>query len=148
MFTPALYMYLMSFLGTPYRWSGDDPMAGMDCSGVAVEYLQAAGFIPHKADYSSQGLYNLYIDSYAPKVPSFGDLVFYGKGEDGVSHVGVALDGHSMLEAAGGGRNTETLEDAIRQNAFVRIRPWYYRGDIVGIRRPDSYISDSGQKVL
>ena len=39
----AVLDYAYSFLGTPYRWGGDDPLTGIDCSGLALEVLKAAG---------------------------------------------------------------------------------------------------------
>ena len=137
MFSSVLYAYLISMAGTPYIWGGDDPIAGFDCSGLAMEFLQAAGALPHGSDYSSQGLYDLY--GHRPvKVPRFGDLAFYGKSANRVTHVAIYLGDGRVIEAGGGGRNTNTADDAIGNNAYVRIRPWNYRGDFVEFLRPDA----------
>ena len=32
-------------LGTPYRWGGDDPILGFDCSGFIVEILKSVGVL-------------------------------------------------------------------------------------------------------
>jgi hypothetical protein len=34
-----------------------------------------------------------------------------------------------MIEAGGGDANTNTIEEAILKNAFVRLRPYKYRKD-------------------
>jgi len=133
-----LYSYIMSFLGTPYIWAGDDPIRGFDCSGFAVEILQAAGAIPHRTDFSSQGLYNLFKHQQVvgKLEPQFLDLVFYGKGSEKVSHVAIFLGDDKIVEASGGGRGTTDEEIAALQNAFIRVRPWHYRSDVVGFYRP------------
>jgi cell wall-associated NlpC family hydrolase len=65
----------------------------------------------------------------------FGALCFYGKPED-ITHVGVALTQRTMIEAGGGGSKTLTLEDAIKQNALVRLRPIRRRSDLVAVIAP------------
>jgi hypothetical protein len=49
--------YVWTFLGLPYRWGGDDPIQGFDCSGLIVEVLQAVGLLPHGSDLTANGLY-------------------------------------------------------------------------------------------
>jgi hypothetical protein len=43
-----------------------------------------------------------------------------------------------IINAGGGGSKTLTIKDAAAQNAFVKIRPFDYRKDIVAILRPNS----------
>lgn len=52
--------YVWTFLGLPYRWGGDDPIQGFDCSGLIVEVLQAVGLLPHGSDLTANGLYLRY----------------------------------------------------------------------------------------
>lgn len=124
--------YALSFLGLPYRWGGDDPIAGFDCSGLVIEILQAAGVFPRGRDLTASGLANFYA---VEKSPKFGALVFYGKPK--ITHVGFCLNSELMLEAGGGGSKTNTEKDAEAQNAFIRIRPIASRSDIAGYRYPD-----------
>ena len=49
-----------AYLGRPYRWGGDDPMAGFDCSGFIVEILQSVGLIERREDFTAQGLWELF----------------------------------------------------------------------------------------
>ncbi len=53
----AAVSYAQRFIGLPYLWGGDDPIAGFDCSGLIVDVLQAVGLLAHKSDYSAAALY-------------------------------------------------------------------------------------------
>jgi cell wall-associated NlpC family hydrolase len=138
-FDQILYDYALSFSGLPYCWGGDDPMGSFDCSGLCIELLQSCGQFPHGKDATAQGLLN-YFDrggrATYQSVPRFGSLVFYGKSTTKVTHIGFALDRFRILEAGGGGPHVKTLDDAIKYNAFIRIRPYDLRKDQVAILRP------------
>lgn len=126
--------YALSHLGLPYRWGGDDPLQGYDCSGLVVELLKSTGILPHKFDTTAQGLYNKY-EADRVKVPQFGALAFYGsKGK--ITHVSFCLSKTECIEAGGGGSRTKTPEDAAKHNAYIRIRPIKYRNDLVGYALP------------
>lgn len=113
-------------------------MAGFDCSGLAIELLKAAGVLPHAYDSTAKGLLQELIKRGGQKTQfaGFGTICFYGKTPDEISHVTFALDRDTMLEAGGGGSSTTTLENAIKQNAFVRIRPILNRSDLVTMCNP------------
>lgn len=134
----VLYDYAMRFVGLPYRWGGDDPMAGYDCSGLVIELLQSCGLLPHRYDNTAQGLYNHFVRKNAVSLTEseFGALLFYGTGLKKITHIGFGLDHYRMLEAGGGGSSTTSEDAAIARNAFVRIRPATYRKDIVAILKP------------
>jgi len=107
------------YLGTPYRWGGDDP-SGFDCSGLMVECLQSAGVFPRTGDATADGLRRMYPAVAAPEP---GDLVLWLVDGRAV-HVGM-LWHHTdwYVGADGGGRSTQTADDAYRHNAYVMIRP-------------------------
>lgn len=135
----TLKTYAMSFVGKPYRWGGDDPMASFDCSGLCIEILQSCGEFAHKKDTTSQGLWYKFKRqgrSIWP-TPSFGALVFFGKDEHNINHIAFMLDSWRMLEAGGGGSHVVTIEDAIKYNAFIRVRPLVIRRDLVAMAMPE-----------
>ncbi|NJO18771.1 MAG: C40 family peptidase [Spirulinaceae cyanobacterium RM2_2_10] len=129
-----LKAYAMQFVGTPYRWGGDDPMAGFDCSGFVQELLASCGLDP-KGDDTAQGLFNFF-DRHGEKNPSpgMGVLVFYGESLSKIVHVAMMLDEFRIIEAGGGGYKTLTEQDAIKQNAYIRIRHLSNRKPIAMLR--------------
>jgi hypothetical protein len=131
--------YAWAFIGTWYKWGGDDP-SGFDCSGLVVEILQAVGLLSSKSDYGAQALYRLFprVDKPAP-----GCLAFWGEGETKISHVEMVIevfDGKVFtIGASGGGSKTLTVADAIKANAFVKLRQVLGPGrrqDLVGYTDP------------
>ncbi len=129
----TLYDYAMRFVGIPYRWGGDDPMAGFDCSGLVIELLKSVGMLERTYRDTAAGLHKLYA-SYPLAIPDFGALAFYGVPD--ISHVGFCLNPYLMLEAGSGTSETTTLDVAERQNAFVRVRPIKSRKDFIGCLYP------------
>lgn len=115
--------YLDSFLGVFYRWGGDDP-SGWDCSGLMVEVLQGVGVLPRTGDWTAEMLRK----RFAPAaVPMAGCLAFRMSGDKAV-HVGMVWDVTDdgavlVIEAGGGDSTTKTEADAIKANAFVKLRP-------------------------
>lgn len=125
-----------SLLWTPYRWGGDDPMMGVDCSGFWMEILWTLGIARVKDDYSASSLFNLMVPTNSPEV---GDAIFWANDEDKIVHVemiySVVLN--LSIGASGGGPSTIDGEAAAQQNAYVKIRPYLTRGrKIAGFRNP------------
>lgn len=123
----------LSFLNIPYIWGGDD-FSGLDCSGLAQELLAILGLDP-QGDQTAHALYLHFQKSGIEGVIETGSLVFYGTKEK-VTHVGLILDGDIMIEAGGGGSRTTDAKAAAQQNAFVRLRPFSRRKDLVAIIQP------------
>lgn len=132
-----MVFYAEKFIGRPYVFGGDDPMAGFDCSGFVVECLQSVGLIPYGLDYTAAGLFSLFsafrVDYILP-----GCLAFWAKkGDPGkIIHVEICRNGGQTIGASGGGAATATLADAIAANAFIKIRPIGYRGRKYAIADP------------
>jgi len=106
-----------AYLGKPYLWGGDDPIDGFDCSGFVIECLKSAGALPRSGDWTA---YQLYDRFRRVNSPAEGRLVFFG---DPISHVELCIDETFSIGASGGGSETLNRETAIRQNAYIKIRP-------------------------
>lgn len=124
-----------SLVGRPYVWGGDDPLAGFDCSGLVQEILASVGEAP-PTDKSAQELFHYFRIDGRFGIPELGSLAFYGKSLSSISHVAMLLDSTHIVEAGGGGSRTITLQDAIDQNAYVRVRRMDRRNDLVALLRP------------
>lgn len=133
-----LYDYALQHVGLPYRWGGDDPIKGYDCSGFVLELLKSAGEFSEHFDTTAQGLFNYFSENGKGKLNTWGlgALAFYGKSASKVSHVAFCLDEYRMVEAGGGGSRTRDAEDAARQNAYIRVRLIRRRSDMVGMIKP------------
>lgn len=114
---------IMNYHGTWYTWSGDSPL-GFDCSGLIVEGLKSADMIPRKSDYTADGLWRKFRHpSKRLDIPKPGSLCFWFDRHGIAVHVAVCINEDSYIGAEGGGRNVKTLEDAVKYNAFIKIRP-------------------------
>ena len=104
-------------VGTPYRWGGESPSSGFDCSGlVRWAYGRVGVDLPHNS-------YALY--SEGRRVSSSGmrpgDILFF----EGLGHVGLYLGRGRMVHAPQTGRSVEV----------VRLSTTNYGARLVGARR-------------
>ena len=122
--------YAKHFIGTWYSWGGDDP-SGFDCSGLVVACLKAMGKLVPKIDLTAHQLFNLYPNTNRP---SPGDLVCFFGEDNRVVHIGIYWTKGLYFTASGGGSHVKTKEDAIKHNAFVKVRP------VTADRRPHVFV--------
>jgi cell wall-associated NlpC family hydrolase len=111
-------------------------MTGIDCSGLALEVLKAAGIYKGSFDTTAQGIHDDLIKrglAVVTKQPDVLCLAFYGKSGKEITHVGVCVSPTHMIEAGGGGSKVIDLKTASDANAYVRIRPLDHRSDIVSV---------------
>lgn len=120
-----------SHVNRPYRWGGDDPITGFDCSGLVVEILKSVGVLPREGDWTAAGLHNRFKDKGTVLEPDSGCLVFWGN--DRITHVEYCIGNGLTIGASGGGSATTSDSAAAAQNAYVKVRP---------IRKPYSYVVD------
>jgi cell wall-associated NlpC family hydrolase len=98
----------IALVGTPYRWGGNTPDGGFDCSGL-VDYIyrNAAGLmLPHSSREMSE-LTGQQVRQMTDLVS--GDLVFFGS-SGGISHVGVYVGKGRFVHAPNSG-GTVRLDD-------------------------------------
>lgn len=126
-----------SFHGLPYKWGGDDPMAGFDCSGYVIEILKSVGLLPREGDWKAVHLYEMF-KSNSFSIADEGMLVFWhsSKSSEDIIHVEYCLDNVFSIGASGGGGSTITEQDAIEQNAYIKVRPFRSRVRVAGILDP------------
>jgi cell wall-associated NlpC family hydrolase len=83
--------YALAQVGTPYRWGGEQPGVGFDCSGLAQAAWAAAGVsIPRVADDQMKA-------GRAVEQAEPGDLVFFGPPGGPASHVGLVVDPSGLM---------------------------------------------------
>ena len=120
-FELALKYVWDTYLGSWYIWGGSDPR-GFDCSGLAVEYLKSLGFLRESEDYTAAQLYKKF--SHAASIlPSRGCLIFYHNRSNKIIHVEILVNKSLSIGANGGGSKVKTVEDAMRHDAFIKLRP-------------------------
>ena len=132
----ALCQYAMQFVGVPYKWGGATPMGGIDCSGLVQVILRGAGMDP-TGDQNAQALYNWLEQNGSLGVYSAGSIAFFGESVTKITHVAFCLNEYQMIEAAGGGSKTHTVQDAIDQEAFVKMSIIKNRKDLVAMIKPN-----------
>ncbi|MFA6987399.1 MAG: C40 family peptidase [Arenimonas sp.] len=109
----------IGLVGTPYRYGGNTPEGGFDCSGlVDFVFLDAAGL---RLPRSTRAL----IDFDAPRVRRDklqpGDLLFFSPGGGKASHIGIYVGEGRFVHApsAGGTVRLDVLETEYWQRAYV-----------------------------
>jgi len=114
----AVLFRAIALVGTPYRYGGNTPQGGFDCSGlVGYVFRDAAGVdLPRtSAAMGDLDRRKLAGDSLQP-----GDLVFFAAGRH-VSHVGIYVGERRFVHApnSGGTVRLDTLDGAWWREHFV-----------------------------
>lgn len=82
----AVSLRALSLVGTPYRYGGNTPQTGFDCSGL-VNYV-FRDMLELRLPRTSRELAQVQGPKVSPERLASGDLVFFGSGS-AVNHVGI-----------------------------------------------------------
>lgn len=107
----------LSLTGIRYKYGGNSPESGFDCSGfVRYVYQQSANLtLPHGARAISQIGKTVQKSELQP-----GDLVFFNTLKSAFSHVGIYLGNNRFIHSpsSGGGVRVEDMQDSYWQKRF------------------------------
>lgn len=127
--------YIKHYTGQWYKWGGDDP-DGFDCSGLACEFMKAGGLVSRNYDNTAQGIWDEF-KAHQVRDPYEGCLVFWTDKPGGtIIHVEIMMNPVLAFGASGGGSKTLTPADAMKDNAFIKVRLAASRAHIHGYIDP------------
>lgn len=138
MTTKDIVSVARTYLGKPYVWGGEsDSEGGYDCSGFLYAVLKKCGMnVPRT---TAQGFSRL---GKAVGSIKSGDLLFFGKSKNSITHVGIAISDSQMIESIGSSKNTKN-----NKGKGVTISPINRRSDLVLIKRIVAYESEGTTKM-
>ncbi len=110
-------LFALEAVGIPYRYGGESPESGFDCSGlVRWAYGRAGLEVPH----NSYALYGVGRRIAKTRIEA-GDVLFF----EGLGHVGLYLGGGQMVHAPYTGKRVEV----------IRLAETNYGRRLIGARR-------------
>jgi cell wall-associated NlpC family hydrolase len=120
--TETLINNAMQLIGVRYRWGGNTPQSGLDCSGfVRYVFNDTFGFLlPRKSAQMSKVGLEIGKDELRP-----GDLVFFNTMRHAFSHVGIYVGNNKFIHAPSKGK-------AIRVDDMTKV---YWEKRYNGARR-------------
>lgn len=115
-------LYAVGLVGTPYRYGGNTPDSGFDCSGlIAHVYQSSAGLVPPRTVASMQ----FWGQPVSSDHIRSGDLVFFAK-SDVASHAGIYVGEGRFVHAPSTGGEVR----------LDRLNATYWAAQKVAFRRP------------
>lgn len=125
------------WLNTPYLWGGRSPF-GVDCSGFTQVVFKCLGFdlLRDSSQQVEQGATVDFIEQV-----QVGDLAFFTKDTDRITHVGIILEGKQVIHASGAVRI-----DSIDHYGIYNSEIDQYTHRLKIIKRPVDIIQDSAVK--
>lgn len=119
--TEDISIAAVGLVGVPYRYGGNNPKAGFDCSGlIGYVYLKSADIkLPRTIqDMSTRG------QSINDQAPAPGDLVFFNTTGGKYSHAGIYVGKGRFVHApsSGGTVKLEQIESPYWASRFTEVR--------------------------
>ena len=116
-------IHALGLVGTPYRWGGNTPDSGFDCSGlIGFVFRDAAGIsLPR----TTRELIVMRAQDVSEQNLQTGDLLFFATGGGSqVSHAGIYVGEGRFVHApqTGGTVKLDTLSKAYWQNAYLSAK--------------------------
>lgn len=117
----GMLLQSISLMGIPYRWGGNNPEEGMDCSGfIRYVFKKSLGIeLPRTAAQMSKVGKRVSINDLEP-----GDLLFFNTGRGFNTHIGMYIGDNKFIQAPRTGQD-------IQISAF----DGYYRSHFNGAKR-------------
>ena len=116
-----LSVFALGLIGVDYKYGGNTPETGLDCSGlVRYVFQQVTGVtLPRTAKEMSRVGDRIALDDLKP-----GDLVFFNTRRFAFSHVGIYLGDNRFIHAPARGREVEvaTFDKSFWQKRFNGAR--------------------------
>ncbi|MGH8382947.1 C40 family peptidase [Pseudomonas sp.] len=113
----------LGLVGTPYRWGGNTPDSGFDCSGlIGYVYRDAAGIALPR---STREMIGIRAPSIERAALQSGDLVFFAtNGGAQVSHAGIYVGEGRFVHApsAGGTVRLDYLSNSYWHKAYLNAK--------------------------
>lgn len=116
----SLVMIARSQVGTRYVTGGQSPERGFDCSGL-VRYVMASLHVVVPRTAAQQAQAGLAVSRDTTRLRP-GDLLTFGKGKRGISHIGIYVGNGRYVHASSvAGR---VIESDIERPRSPLIKPW------------------------
>ena len=116
-----MLMQSISLIGIPYRWGGNTPETGMDCSAfIRYVFKKSMGIhLPRTSAEISRLGKRIHIDQLEP-----GDLIFFNTKRGANTHLGMYIGDNKFIQAPRTGQNIQITELS-----------GYYRNNFNGAKR-------------
>lgn len=105
--------YALQFVGGRYRYGGNDPHTGVDCSGFTRYVMQNGAGVSLSRSSGSQAAQGRSISAEEMRP---GDLIFYGNGRS-INHVAMYIGDGQVVHAS-------------TERTGIKTSPWNYRAPV------------------